>query len=1232
MQQQTSDAGEATPANAPPQASGLVRHASGLFGHLLWPLLAACGLVIAVAALLIQGEFRHERNLAQERLLAVSELRQAQLDGWIAELLGQGRFLSTSAYWGGLFLKSQAGDSASRELLLQRLVDWRRDHNSDSVLLLDASGAAVELEHPQSSASAPELQAALQAALAQSKPVLTGIYQQPDEAIPRRLDIVIPLLHTGHPAQAAVVLRTDATRWLFPTLRQWSVPTASGETGLWRREGEQMQLMNVLRHQADGAAGQLYLPLAQSTLPAARLERGEQAPGQVFEGDDYHHHRVLAIGQRVAGTGWWMSTEIDLEEVYEPARRSAWWIALGTAAALGALAALARVGAQRDLRRQLSQHQRHEEELQQAHDLLSLAERAARAGAWSWNIRSQTHHWSDEMMRLFGLDPRLDRGGYEAWVSRLHPEDRQRCEESLAAAITDNHPFILNYRIVLPSGELRWIDASGHASYDADGKPVHISGLCIDATQRRQVELERERYLRFFESSSDLMAAVEPDGRLGLINPAFTALLGYQPHEMVGHAFTEFVHPEDIEASLSKVDQELVRAPEAKEFVNRYRDKQGVHHWIAWINFRSTGDDMLYGVGRDITERRKNEEARRESEERYRVLFTDSHVPLVVMDPESMQYIDCNAAAVAIYRLDDRSQVLGKTPLDLAAPTQYDGSDSRDAARRFTQCALESGSVTFNWLHQRTDGEQWDAEVRMTTIRHQDRILFQLALRDITQERRTERELAEYQAHLEQRVAERTRELAQATEMIRISEERLSFALEATRDGIWDWDLIKDRAIVNAAYRAMLGYDQDELADDLQGLLVDLLPETERERLPALQRELLASTGSFELELQLRCKDGSYRWILSRAKTVERDSAGRPLRAVGTHVDLSERKKAEELLRTARDAAEAANRAKGAFLSNMSHELRTPLNAIIGMTYLLQASQLQPEQQDQLKAVQSASSQLLGLIDDILNYTRLDAGTLGTQEQDFELGGLLDTVSGRIRDKAAAKGLRLNVELSPDLPRQLHGDASQIGQVLHKLADNAVKFTETGAIALRARLLERRQDEVVLRFEVEDSGIGISAGQQAQLFQSFEQIDGSATRRHGGTGLGLAIAHRLIELMGGQIGVESEASKGSLFWFTLSLGLGRKEHADSAHGQDGATATPAASPAPPAAPPDPQQWQALRQRLAALLQEHDTDCQAIFQDNEALLRAGLDARFEAVAEALRNFDFEAALATLQEVP
>ena len=1104
MRQKASDEDKAAPFHPAAQANSPPRQAGKLFGRLLWPLLVASALIIALAALLIHGEFRDERRLAQERLQAVSQLRQAQLDGWVAELLGQGRFLSTSAYWGGLFLRSQAGDSASGELLLQRLVDWRRDHNSDSVLLLDASGAAVELEHPQSRAAAPVLQAAAQAAFAQGKPVLTGVYQQPDEAIPQRVDIVIPLLHTGQPIKGAVVLRTDATRWLFPTLRQWPVPTTSGETGLWRREGEQMRVMNLLRQQPDHAAGQLHLPLAQPKLPAARLERGEQAPGQVFEGDDYRNVRVLSIGQRVAGTDWWMVTEIDLDEVYAPARRSAWWIALGTAFALGALAALARVWAQRDLQRQLEQTRAREQQMNQ---LIEAVPDAMLVVDASGRIGRVNQHFE----QLFGY-PQSEISGCE--VETLIPQ-----------ALRTHH--------------------------------VDLRHQYVEATEQPQGMRVR----------NDL-SAVTRDGR---------------------------VFPADISLGELKVN--------------------GSSQYVVSI--------------RDITERKHSEELRRENEERYRTLFTDSHIPLVVMDPDTLQFMDCNAAAVAIYRLGDRSQVLGKTPLDVAAPTQYDGSASRDAAQPIIKRALEAGAVTFNWLHQRPDGEQWDAEVRLTTIRHQGRALFQFALRDITEERRTARELAEYQAHLEQRVAERTRDLAEATERVRISEERLSFALEATHDGIWDWDLVSDKAVVNAAYRAMLGYDNDELTDDLQGLLVNLLPEPERDRLPRRLRELLTSQGGYEVEFQLRCKDGSYRWVLSRAKTVERDAAGRPLRAVGTHVDLTERKKAEELVRAARDAAEAANRAKTAFLSNMSHELRTPLNAIMGMTYLLQTSRLDPEQQEQLEAVQSASSQLLGLIDDILNYTSMDAGTLGTQEQDFELGGLLDTVSGRIRDKAAAKGLRLSVELAPELPRQLHGDASQIGQVLHKLADNAVKFTATGAIGLRARLVEQRQDGVVLRFEVEDSGIGISAEQQAQLFQTFEQIDGSTTRRYGGTGLGLAIARRLVELMGGQIGVESEAGKGSLFWFTLSLGLGRQDRTDS--GQGNATATPTASPAPQAAPPDPQQWQALRQRLIALLQADDTECQALFQDNEALLRAVLGARHEAVAEALRNFDFAAALATLQEV-
>ncbi len=287
----------------------------------------------------------------------------------------------------------------------------------------------------------------------------------------------------------------------------------------------------------------------------------------------------------------------------------------------------------------------------------------------------------------------------------------------------------------------------------------------------------------------------------------------------------------------------------------------------------------------------------------------------------------------------------------------------------------------------------------------------------------------------------------------------------------------------------------------------------------------------------MRAKDGSYRWILCRAKVVARDDTGRPTRVVGANADLTNRRRIEDDLRAARDAADAANRAKSAFLANMSHEIRTPMNAIIGVTHLLRRSEPTPIQVERLAMIDAAASHLLSVINDILDLSKIDSGRVELEQSDFHLSSVLDHVRSLVAGQAKAKGLVITAD--PDaVPVWLRGDPTRLRQALLNYASNAIKFTDAGSVALRACLVKDTGDEVHVRFEVQDTGIGIEAEQLGRLFQAFEQADVSTTRRYGGTGLGLAITRRLALLMGGDAGVASEPGRGSTFWFTARLGRG----------------------------------------------------------------------------------------------
>ena len=313
-----------------------------------------------------------------------------------------------------------------------------------------------------------------------------------------------------------------------------------------------------------------------------------------------------------------------------------------------------------------------------------------------------------------------------------------------------------------------------------------------------------------------------------------------------------------------------------------------------------------------------------------------------------------------------------------------------------------------------------------------------------------------------------------------------------------------------------------------------------------------------EEEVAFAC-DG-HRELLETTKVPMRDAEGTLLGVLGIGHDITERKAAElelqqhqlhlqELvdvrtaaLSKAKDAAEAASRAKSAFLSNMSHELRTPMNAIMGMTSIALRHAVDPKLRDQLGKIDNASQHLLAVINDILDISKIEAERLSLEQRNFRLGDVLENLTSLIEHKIEDKGLKLRIDLSPEIPSlALNGDPMRLGQILLNLTANAVKFTEVGTIILCAALIEKSESDVLLRFEVRDTGIGISPDDQLRLFAAFEQADGSMTRKYGGTGLGLAISRRLTNLMGGDIGLESQPGQGSTFWFTVRLGIAPAE-------------------------------------------------------------------------------------------
>jgi len=441
-----------------------------------------------------------------------------------------------------------------------------------------------------------------------------------------------------------------------------------------------------------------------------------------------------------------------------------------------------------------------------------------------------------------------------------------------------------------------------------------------------------------------------------------------------------------------------------------------------------------------------------------------------------------------------------------------------------------SSCYTFVGRHRHALGHEVPVEVNTTSFIDEGREYFLSVARDISRRVALEADL-------------NTRE------------KQLWFALNEASDGLWDWDVRTGQVFFSPQLKRMLGYGPDEMAPTLETWSHNVHPQDAERVMGLLDSHLQGRRVRYEAEYRLRRRNGEYLWVHDRGRVCERDARGAATRVVGMVQDVTTRHEAQDELRrhrehleelvqertaalsVAKTAAEAANRAKSRFLANMSHELRTPLAAVIGLNGLALQEATEPTLHDRLTKVDRASQHLLSLINDVLDLSKIEAERMVLAAEPLVLGTVVDSVHQLAAYRAQAKGLELREELSPELSELwVVGDALRIRQVLLNLVDNAIKFTAEGQVRVQLRVQGRpTADLLQLRCEVADTGIGIAPEAQTRLFQPFVQADDSTTRRFGGTGLGLAISRRLVQMMGGDMGLHSAPGQGATFWFTMQL-------------------------------------------------------------------------------------------------
>ncbi len=670
-----------------------------------------------------------------------------------------------------------------------------------------------------------------------------------------------------------------------------------------------------------------------------------------------------------------------------------------------------------------------------------------------------------------------------------------------------------------------FISVTGCPLLSPTGEPEGGVIVLRDITEAKRTEerLLHSRYLlqTLMDQLPDPIYFKDRQSRFIRINKALAARFHLtDPFEALGKTDFHFFTEEHARQSFED-EQEVVRT--GKPIIGKEEKETWPDGHITWVAstkmaLKDEHGTIIgsFGISRDITARKV---AEAEIIKLSRAVEQTADGVFITDCAGVIQYVNPAFLEMTGYT---REEVIGQTPRLLKSGMHEPGFYSH-----LWHTILSGQTYRGVLMNRKKNGEVYYADDTITPLKDDRGCIthFVTTCKDITEQKQFEEEL------------HKTRE-------------RFALAVEGSRDGLWDWDLTTNEVYYSPRWKSMLGYEDYELASRYQVWVELLHPDDHDRALATVQAYVDGVLPEYELEHRLRHRDGSYRWILSRGVAF-RDGEGRPYRMAGSHTDITERKRAEEQLRQAMAAAEAANRAKSQFLANVSHEIRTPMNGILGMTSLALDTALTPEQRDYLQMVKSSADALLTVINDVLDFSKIEAGKLDIDSEEFYLRDLVGDIMRSLALRAHSKGLELAWNVATDVPDSLLGDAARVRQVLVNLVGNAIKFTDRGEVVLSIHRLSAVEAgagaspcvtesaaNAWLQFDVHDTGIGIPRDKQKDVFAPFVQVDGSMSRRFGGTGLGLSISARLVEAMGGRIWLESQVGKGTTFSFTMPFPLG----------------------------------------------------------------------------------------------
>lgn len=749
-----------------------------------------------------------------------------------------------------------------------------------------------------------------------------------------------------------------------------------------------------------------------------------------------------------------------------------------------------------------------QEDIKRSEAMWRFALESVGDGLWDWDVQTNMVFYSPQWKRLLGYNSDEIGKDITEWSGRLHPDDLEQTLKNLNKhLIGETGIYTAQYRIKTKAGYYIWVlDRGKVMERDADDKPTRVVGFISDISKQIQTE-ESLRNSEYIMAEAQRIAHFGSwdwniiDNTLYWSEEVFNIFgLNQKEFRATYDTFLNAIHPDDRQSVISAVD-DAVNNNKPYEIVHRVITPSGrerIVKEVGKVYTDSTGNPIrMIGVVHDITEMK-------EYELQHSIILKTTMEGFWITDLQG-RLLDVN---------DVYANLIGYTKEELMNMSIPDVEviEKPEETKRHIEKILTTGYDRFETKHRCKNGSIIDVEISViyTKLGNGRLIVF---IRDITDRKRFENTLRESEQKF--RV---------------ITEYAISGIALANSDGFLQY--------VNDAFVDIVKYSKEELIgmhfkdfshpDNIEteiGYLKDII-EGKREY--------------YRIEKRYITKFRDIVWV-DIAVSVIRDENGNPLNFVGIVIDITQTKKIQSELQKAREDAEAASKAKSEFLANMSHEIRTPMNVILGLGHLALKTTLDPKQRDYITKIYASAQSLLGIINDILDFSKIEAGKLELEHANFNLYDILQHISNLVYVRAEEKGLEILFQIDPIVPERLVGDPLRISQILTNLVNNAVKFTEKGEIVISVKVKEIKDMDVSLFIYISDTGVGMTEEEIKNLFKPFTQTDTSTTRKYGGTGLGLSIVKRLVDLMGGEVWVESTKGIGSIFHVTLPLKVYRFE-------------------------------------------------------------------------------------------